>query len=112
LATQSACKHGSVGALQSLALLQQPGTPVEPKTHMLLVHAVACWQLLAGVQLPVVLQQGDAPAAPRPHAPALHVAAWQALPPVGQALHIVPQLAGLVSSLQTPLQSWKPLSQV
>ena len=84
--------------------MQQPLAPVEPKTHMLAVHAVACWQALAGVQSVVLLQQGDAPAATKPHAPALQVADWQALP-VAHELHEVPQLSTLVSSLQVPLQS-------
>ena len=100
-----------MGAAQSEATLQQPLAPVEPKTHMFAVQAVACWQALAGVQSPVTLQQGEAPAPAKPHAPALQVAVWQAFP-VGQALHDAPQLATLVSSLQVPLQSWKPPAQV
>jgi hypothetical protein len=78
---------------------------------MFAVQAVACWQPLAGVQSPVTLQQGEAPAPAKPHAPALQVGLWQPLP-VGQALHDAPQLATLVSSLQVPLQSWKPPAQV
>jgi len=59
----------------------------------------------------VALQHGEAPAATKPHAPAAQTAAWQLLP-VAQALHMAPQLAALVSSAQTLLQSWKPLLHV
>ena len=111
LATHVAIRHESAGGAQSSALLQQPSAPVEPKTHMLLLQAVAVWHELPGVQSVGELQQGDAPAAERPQLEPLHVALWQALP-VGQAVHRLPQVMTLASSLQTPLQSWKPLLQV
>jgi hypothetical protein len=106
-----ACKHGSVGGVQSAALLQQPAAPVEPKTQRLLVHAVAVWQPLAGAQSLGALQQGDAPAAVKPQAPALHVAAWHELP-AGQATQALPQNPTSLSALHVPLQSWKPLLHV
>jgi hypothetical protein len=78
---------------------------------MLLSQAVAVWHELPGVQSVGELQQGDAPEEPKPQVEPLHVAVWQALPD-GQAVHRLPQVRTLVSSLQTPLQSWKPLLQV
>jgi hypothetical protein len=97
--------------VQSSGLLQQPSSPVEAKTHSLLSHESAFWQALLGTQSLGELQQGDAPAAEKPQLVPLHIAVWQALP-AGHALHELPQLATLVSSLQTPLQSWKPLVHV
>jgi len=78
---------------------------------MLSSHAVACWQALPGVQSVGELQQGDAPEEAKPQLLPLQVGVWQALP-AGQAVHMLPQVMTLVSSLQTPLQSWKPLVQV
>jgi len=104
-------RHSSVGVAQSSGLLQQPSAPVEPKTHLLSSHEVAFWQALPGVQSLGELQQGDAPAAPKPQVVPLQVALWQLFPD-GQAVHELPQVATFVSSLQTPLQSWKPLTQV
>src|SRR6185369_6379627 len=102
LATHVAMRHSSVGVAQSSGLLQQPSAPVEPKTHMLSSHAVACWQALPGVQSVGELQQGDAPEEAKPQLLPLQVGVWQALP-AGQAVHMLPQVMTLVSSLQTPL---------
>jgi hypothetical protein len=57
-----------------------------------------------GAQSPTLLQHGDAPAAASPQTPAVHVAVWQELP-AGQAVHIVPQEATLLSARHTPPQS-------
>ena len=111
LATHAACRQASVGAAQSVAVLQQPAPPLEPKTQRLSVHAVAVWHAFDGVQSLVALQQGEAPAATKPHAPAAHTGAWQLLP-AAQVVHDAPHAVTLSSATQTLLQSWKVAAQV
>jgi hypothetical protein len=111
LAMQVRTRHGSLGIGQSPMRSQQPAIAALPKTHWLLVQAVAVWQAFIATQSSGELQHGEPPAAEKPQLVPLQLAVWQPLP-VGQLVHIVPQLITLVFDLQVPLQSWKPTSQV
>src|SRR4051794_40568787 len=107
LATQAASRQALAGVGQSLALLQQPADPVEPKTQRLSVHAVAAWHAFDGVQSLGRLQQGDAPAATNPQFAPSHEGVWHELP-AGHAVHIAPQVATALLLAQVPLQSCDP----
>ena len=114
LATQVRSRQGSLGNAQSVAVVQQPLTPVLPVNLQRLVvalQALGTWQLLAATQSVSVLQHGDGPDATKPQlVDALHAGVWHESP-AGQAVHdVAPQLLTLPLLTQAPLQMWNVAS--
>ena len=100
----------SVGNGQSVAVVQQPLTPVLPVNvqRLFVPHALATWQLLAATQSVTVLQHGDGPDATKPQlVDAMQTGVWQALPAPHAVHDVAPQLSTLELLTQAPLQAWK-----
>ena len=114
LATQVRSKQTLLGSAQSVAVVQQPVTPVLPvnlQRFVVALQLLGTWQLLAATQSVTVLQHGDGPDATKPQlVAALQAGVWHESP-AGHAVHeVVPQLATLPLLTQAPLQMWNVAS--